>query len=292
MKLFYFKSPKGLKNFGDELNAWLWNKIFPSAFDHEDGTLFVGIGTILNENIPRAERTLVFGSGVGYGALPKRDKNWKFYCVRGPKTAEALNISPNLAVSDSALLVRNWYKRNGHKKFKFSYMPHYQHAVACDASIKTICDELGFAYIDPRSPIEEVLCSISSSECLISEALHGAVVADTLRTSWIPVVTTDEIFSFKWEDWCASMEISYIPNRVLPLWNITSNSDRFARARYAIKKLIVRNQLKNIARKAKPFLSKESVLNEKLEILGTKCEEVKKDMAEGFSNLQTAKATV
>ncbi|MEM8612949.1 MAG: polysaccharide pyruvyl transferase family protein, partial [Cyanobacteria bacterium P01_H01_bin.105] len=49
------------------------------------------------------------------------------------------------------------------------------------------------------------------------EAMHGAIVADALRTAWIPIVTSPRILSFKWRDWCASIGVPYRPWRLLPL---------------------------------------------------------------------------
>ena len=47
--------------------------------------------------------------------------------------------------------------------------------------------------------------------------MHGAIVADALRTPWIPVVTSPRILSFKWQDWCASIGVPYQPWILLPL---------------------------------------------------------------------------
>jgi succinoglycan biosynthesis protein ExoV len=66
MKLFYFRGENGVTNFGDELNMYLWPRVFPDAFDEDKSVQFVGIGTLLNDRLPAAPRTVVFGAGVGY----------------------------------------------------------------------------------------------------------------------------------------------------------------------------------------------------------------------------------
>ena len=63
MKLHYFKAPNG--NFGDDLNPWIWNRLAPDLLDGDPATLFVGIGTLLNDQLPSARHTVVFGTGAG-----------------------------------------------------------------------------------------------------------------------------------------------------------------------------------------------------------------------------------
>ena len=103
MKLYYYRT--GVRNFGDDLNQWLWPKLIPELLDPTDGYLFVGIGTILSPRIPELPQKIVFGAGVGYGPKPVLDESWKVYCVRGPLTAAALQLSPDMAITDPAILV-------------------------------------------------------------------------------------------------------------------------------------------------------------------------------------------
>lgn len=37
MKLYYYESKEG--NFGDDLNRWLWDSIFPGFFDSDENRL-------------------------------------------------------------------------------------------------------------------------------------------------------------------------------------------------------------------------------------------------------------
>ena len=46
MKLAYFRDPK--RNFGDDLNPWLWDQLLPGLIDDVDDDRFlIGMGTIL-----------------------------------------------------------------------------------------------------------------------------------------------------------------------------------------------------------------------------------------------------
>jgi succinoglycan biosynthesis protein ExoV len=74
VRLFYYRGENGVTNFGDELNWYIWPHLLPGVFDEDDGTQFVGIGTLLNDRVPAAARTVVFGAGVGY-YRPPRDQH-------------------------------------------------------------------------------------------------------------------------------------------------------------------------------------------------------------------------
>jgi succinoglycan biosynthesis protein ExoV len=49
---------------------------------------------------------------------------------------------------------------------------------------------------------------------VLTEAMHGAIVADTLRVPFVPLVSSREISSFKWMDWTLSMDLPYRPIRL------------------------------------------------------------------------------
>ena len=96
-------------------------------------------------------------------------------------------------------------------------MPHIHHSNYAGSVWREICGQLGFSYIDPSWPVEQVLNAIGQTEVLLTEAMHGAIAADALRTPWIPIVTSARILGFKWHDWCASVGLSYQPQYINPL---------------------------------------------------------------------------
>ncbi len=225
MKLFYYKRPDGMSNFGDSLNPWLWNQLLPGVFDEDETAVFIGIGTLLNNllrhRLSKARKIAVFSSGVGYETgLPAIDDAWEIYCLRGPLSAQKLSLPANLAVADGAILVRRLFKPDGCKATRFAFMPHVHHANYGGASWKVICEQIGFGYIDPRWSIEQVLSAISQTEVLLAEAMHGAIVADALRVPWVPICTSSRILTFKWLDWCSSIDVEYQPRYVTPLVNV------------------------------------------------------------------------
>lgn len=239
MKLFYYKDKIG--NFGDDLNAWLWPKLLDGILNEDTNEYFVGIGTILNHKLPEQGKLIVFGSGYGYGEIPLVSERFDIFCVRGPKTAEALGIDRELAITDSAALLavlteEAFWKTE--KKYKFSFMPHCDSALNADWD--KVCELAGIHYIDPAAGVEDTLREIVATEVLITEAMHGAIVADTLRVPWVAVSCYDYINEFKWQDWASTVGVRYSPHSIIPLWNADRNKTTKEQFKSKLKRLLKR----------------------------------------------------
>jgi succinoglycan biosynthesis protein ExoV len=211
---YYFKGH--VPNFGDDLNAWLWPQLIPEVLaDRESDAMLLGIGSILFDTFPRALRKVVLGSGyAGYTAKPAVDDKWTFYFVRGPRTAAALGLDPDLAVTDAAILLRAVHPPadRAEKRYPVSFMPHWESA---ELGIwEEVADAAGIHLIDPRSSVESTLDQLAASELLIAEAMHGAIVADALRVPWVPIMPNSSKHHFKWRDWSESLGVDYQPNRL------------------------------------------------------------------------------
>jgi len=272
LRLFYFKSADGVPNFGDDLNPWLWQKLLGEFLSSDGETLFAGIGTLLNDRMPRAKRTIVFGSGVGFGSsLPHVDESWMFCCVRGPLSARALQLPPSAAVTDPALLVATQLPAQaGAPRYRFSYMPHFRNT---NDHWARVCRWLGFGYIDPRDDVETVVDRIRTSRVVITEAMHGAIVADALGVPWIPVKSAGAgVLDFKWRDWCASVELPYQPEAIIPLYAASRG------ARLAAKSAIAAAELYRISRTSEPRLSDARLRRRHLDELCERLDNLKRHL--------------
>ncbi|GAA5034709.1 hypothetical protein GCM10011506_29240 [Marivirga lumbricoides] len=217
MILNYFQS----NNFGDALNPYIFNHFLPNFFDGDPEVSFVGIGSILGlSHVRKANKKIVFSSGFAYGAIPSVDSSFDIFCVRGPLTCEALKINKNLAVSDGAILLQFMEKKEDDKKYKFSFIPHWESMEKFNW--ETICEMSDVHYIKPTDSIDSVLSQIKQSEVVIAEAMHGAIVADALRVPWIPVKAYKGINFFKWQDWASSLNLEYNPIQIKSLYNDTN----------------------------------------------------------------------
>jgi succinoglycan biosynthesis protein ExoV len=209
MRLHYYRA---LPNFGDRLNPWLWPKLLPGAFSSRtapDDTVFLGIGTILQASVPPAAHYVVLGAGCGYGSLPHLDERWEFFAVRGPLTAQSLDLPAALAVTDPAYLIRLLPPPPPRRGLPVGFMPHWRSLR--HVPWRGICEWSGLRFIHPFAPVERVLSAIAGCRCIIAEAMHAAIVADALRVPWLPVRIGADFLDFKWRDWLASIEVDARP---------------------------------------------------------------------------------
>jgi succinoglycan biosynthesis protein ExoV len=263
LRIYYYKSEDG--NFGDDLNLWLWPKFIENLHprpvpqpadtpaDHEGDNLLIGIGTLLNEKIPNKAQKYVLGAGAGYGPPPRIDARWTILCVRGPRTAEVLGLSSDKAVTDAAMLIRflGLTQEGGSGA---AFMPH--HDTAASAAWDEICAIAGLRYIDPRSPVEEVLRAILSSDCLYTEAMHGAIVADALRVPWAAVKMSSRVNDFKWQDWCHSLELNFNPTLVPMIW---PSSGPVSLVKRIVKTRLATGAIRRLRHRVRPSLSNDAI---------------------------------
>jgi len=259
VKLYTFDA---VPNFGDQLNGLIWDKLLPGCFAEDSAILFLGIGTLLNGEMPRAKRIAILGTGAGYGtSLSHPEPNWEIYCVRGPLTAMALGLSTATAASDPAILIQRLHKPIGGQRSQLGFMPHWKSA---SAEHEALCNEHGIRYIDPRREVGQVIEAIACSEILVTEALHGAIVADSLRVPWVAVHDrrNDDTLLFKWQDWCLSVGLDHQPNFL----SEEQTCDR---------------EIRRLARVARPRLSRSARFDQAVTRLDVAVERLKTDLELG-----------
>jgi succinoglycan biosynthesis protein ExoV len=287
------------KNFGDQLNPLIFNYFFPGYFSEDsEGPTVLGIGSILGFSQKYAGKKIVFSSGFGdgasstYGSLPKDLSAFDFISVRGPLTAQLLGLSDEQWVTDGAILLAGMNLKFPERKKVISFMPHLGSEAFYDHEI--ICKEMNWQFISASESVDVVLEKIANSSLVITEAMHGAIVADTLRVPWIPYVGFKTINSFKWQDWCGSMEMEYRPVHLTPYFS-KSKVDELVRLRYGngmfkffapvitilmgwwMKRVMSKNlkKLKRLEIGNDSFLSKDDVFANRLKRMLGKVEEFK-----------------
>jgi len=256
MKLTYYAGDSVGPNFGDQLNCWMWPRLMPDFFDEDDSRLFLGIGTIISQWMPGNAQKLVLGAGTTPEIAPKLDATWKILSVRGPLTARVLGISEDYSVTDPAMLISNFIKRDADTSGPVTLMIH--HARSKRGNWKLACALAGINCIDPHDDVDHVIQTLSKSRLVLAEAMHAAIVADALRVPWIPVVIHDHINAFKWSDWCHSMCLDYRPVVLSPL--LDGSAALGARIRAKIMPYYLATQLSKVMRTTAPMLSSDTVM--------------------------------
>jgi succinoglycan biosynthesis protein ExoV len=235
MELVYYRDPIG--NFGDDLNAFIWEKLLPAHVFRAESTLLMGIGSIFNVHLAPLSRTFgkrvfVIGSGAGYGPLPPSWETWNILGVRGPLTAELIG-RPDLAMTDSAALLASLpsLAKSGPRGDSILLMPHH-HSIS-RGNWQQVAVQAGMTFVDPRWSVPKILEHFSGARLVITEAMHGAIVADTMRVPWLPIVISPDALPFKWIDWALSLDLKYEPVRISPssAWEAFFHRELVRRAR-------------------------------------------------------------
>ncbi|MEP7295455.1 MAG: polysaccharide pyruvyl transferase family protein [Burkholderiales bacterium] len=213
MKLFKYRGKA--PNFGDELNEYLLPRVFPNFFDEDASQMFLAIGSILYDKHPIEPLKIVYGSGFGgYGEPAQLDASWKVYCLRGPRTAKALGLDQSHVAGDTAMLINRYRRPDMRKSAGSAFMPHWESLDRGDWA--NVCRLAGVTFIDPRWPVQTVLDLIESSDMVIAEAMHGAIVADALRVPWVPIMPFRQSHRYKWFDWAESLGIDLVARSLMP----------------------------------------------------------------------------
>jgi succinoglycan biosynthesis protein ExoV len=194
------------RNFGDELNLLLWPRLLPGFLDDDPAELFLGIGSVLDSRHPPDVLKRVAGAGYGgYEPLPVLDALWVIHWVRGPRTARLLGLPAERGLGDPAMLLTHAGFGRSIDEGAIGFMPHFESlergAWAAAASAA------GVELIDPRGDPAAIIAAIGHCRVLLSEAMHGAIVADALRVPWIAVQPLMPVHRAKWYDWADTLDL-------------------------------------------------------------------------------------
>lgn len=206
MELFHYLARSG--NFGDDLNTWFWDAFLPGWREAMPGTMLIGIGTLINNDLPRGMSKLVVGSGVGYGALPDAElmAECRFLAVRGPRSAKALGLPPETGIIDpAALLPEHPDFRDIPRTGRPIFIPHMASVRRQDWA--RLCDKAGVDYVSPEADAHSVIRRIAGAPLVIAESMHAAIIADAFGTPWHGVSVSHRFNGAKWLDWADSVDV-------------------------------------------------------------------------------------
>lgn len=199
-----------IPNFGDDLNSELWPLLSPSLFadgDDDADIAMVGIGTIIGIDPGCSRKLHVFSSGAGYTSADKwAGCSVEYHCVRGPLTARILNLDRRKALTDGAILTPlvKKYRTDGRGTGTI-VIPHYE--TLSYPGWEEAISMAGFRLADPRRSPDEVISDIACADHVLTESLHGAILADTFGIPWKSFSVSRNFSIAKWTDWCTSVAV-------------------------------------------------------------------------------------
>lgn len=205
MELFSFHDPEG--NFGDDLNGWIWDRLLPGWREGQPDCTLIGVGTLINTQMPRGRRKIVLGAGVGYGAgLPDAEllAECRFFSVRGPRSAQALGLPVEKGIVDPAVMLPDFPEFQGiPKSGRPIFVPHHESIPGTDWA--GICARAGVDFVSPRQDARQVISRLAAAPLVIAESMHAAIIADAFGTPWQPAVFGLQFLPEKWRDWSESL---------------------------------------------------------------------------------------
>ncbi|RAI54624.1 polysaccharide pyruvyl transferase family protein [Roseicella frigidaeris] len=204
MQLVYYR--KQVPNFGDDLNAVLWKGLAPGLFDEDPETGFVGIGTIIGMPCGGLRRLHVFSSGIGNDRPEAwRGKQVEYWCVRGPVSARVLGLPAERALTDGAILTPlvAGFPQAATGTGGTLVVPHFQ--TLDHPGWPEVARLTGYELLDPRGTPEAVIARIAGARLVLTESLHGAILADVYGIPWIAFATSKNFGISKWVDWTLSL---------------------------------------------------------------------------------------
>ena len=196
----------GRPNFGDDANPKLFQAIgnIDSAkirFERQTKPHILGMGSILSKS---NSNSVILGSGF---IEPQESENFRYLSivsVRGMLSLQALGSSAStetIQLGDPMVLV-NLVQRRPRPDIDIGLVPH-------ESNFLTYKTRYGkrFKVIDPREDPFNTIRSISRCKAVISQSLHGLIVADAMEIPNLWLQPTDNIIggTFKFMDYFSTV---------------------------------------------------------------------------------------
>jgi succinoglycan biosynthesis protein ExoV len=183
-------------------------------FQRQDAESFLGIGTIIGLETQGTGAIHVFSSGLGYNAIqPDLARRYDICCVRGPLTASLLECGPRAALTDGAIL-SPLVLAPQERSDDIVVVPHWETMLA--GGWDEACRQANMTLVDPMQAPEIVIPKIAAASFVVTESLHGAIVADTYGVPWTAFATSRNFSTFKWLDWTRSIGVDLKVHLVPP----------------------------------------------------------------------------
>lgn len=189
----------GQPNFGDDINPQLFERISGQRMRLETGQQkphLLGMGSILNRS---TANSFILGSGM---LSPLAcTKYAEVFAVRGQKSRDTLGLSSNTPLGDPMVTIGLFIERN--PKYELGIVPH----VTEFASIRSAMGKQA-KIIDPAASPMSVVKAISECKLILSQSLHGLIVADALGIPNVWIEPSSKMIGgeFKFHDYFSTID--------------------------------------------------------------------------------------
>jgi glycosyltransferase involved in cell wall biosynthesis len=189
-KIFWCKSGRNDKNFGDLITSYIYTKIkgkkpiYWNNKNTSDQVIF-GSGSIMNL-CKGWKNVVIWGSGI-IDSNDTFDNPNQVLCVRGPFTRKRfLELGYNCPekFGDIGLLLPRFYDYKIPQKYEIGVIPHFTDYENCKRIFANLPN---VNVIDVCNEVEKVIDEIRKCKLIVSSSLHGIIVshAYNIKSCWI-----------------------------------------------------------------------------------------------------------
>lgn len=192
----------GAPNFGDDFNPDLFQQLLKVRvrFATDQAKPHVlGMGSILGR---ATAASVIAGSGlIGPGTVPKQFG--RVAAVRGALTRDLLGLPDSIALGDPMLAIALTVNKVARRSEGIALVPHVTNVTAFRRRFGR-----QFQIIDPGDDPIRVIEQIAGSAAVISQSLHGLIVADAMEVpnAWLAPSANMVGGEFKFEDYFSTVE--------------------------------------------------------------------------------------
>lgn len=236
----YVKEKYGVfkkNNWGDDLNKYLFEyvtkkKVINMPVDRlsfEIDEAYSLIGSILS--FYGLDNKIIYGTGLMNPESSVVGKPRKIISVRGPKTREYLigrGYDCPESYGDPALMLPLFYSPQFRKLGQGCIITNMGTSIEEMYGLKTFCAQYNLKLISLTNYNNwtDVIDSIVSSDFVISESLHGLIVAETygIPNVWVELKNHPDYWNFKFYDYYESIQKK---EKIIKLQNQSSLDEVF-----------------------------------------------------------------
>ena len=190
---------KGVPNWGDDLNAYLIEKVSGKTvviYPFSKRKHILGIGSILHF---AKKNCIVWGSGF-ISESSKNSNDLDVRLLRGPLTSKKLNSNCKY-FGDPGVCIRKFYYPDTVKKYKYGIIPH--HVDKNNPDVLKFSERNDVLLIDIQQDIEPFIDELLLCENIYSSSLHGLIAADSYGIPNSHLVFSNNVLGgrFKFDDY-------------------------------------------------------------------------------------------